>query len=164
MNELLSIETALLDDDGSCRDVNFSEPTWIGVTQLVKGLGQNFRERRAHNDDGHPLTESHWRKVKSSVLETGSVHLDYRDSLGVLINLQIWIASEEDGSPFIELTFFPEDLAEMDRLGENFIAWVDAARATLQANRYFCRYENASWRFGDTSQQSGVFFASNGYS
>ena len=160
MADFHAVETALLEhDDGSCRDVNFLEPTWDGVTTLIKRFEQVFGERTASDGEGNPLTEPHWQHLIASVLKTGYVHMVYRNSAETLTNVQAYVTSEDNGSPFIELTFFPEDLAQARNLGRDFIAWIDGAQTTLQARHYYCRFENASWSFGDVSRYSGVFFA-----
>jgi hypothetical protein len=72
-------------------------------------------------------------------------------------NLQVFVGSEEDGSPFVELTFSPEDVEPTTVLREEFIAWAQQMREQLGARRYYARYGDASWQFGDTGPQSGVF-------
>jgi hypothetical protein len=82
-------------------------------------------------------------------------------SMGPLQNLQVFICSEEDGSPFVELTFFPDDVESGPFLRRDFIAWARQMQTHLGARRYYARYENASWRLGDTGPQSGVFLVSD---
>jgi len=36
--------------------------------------------------------------------------LIFNAGVGLIRNLQVFICSEEDGSPFVELTFFPDDV------------------------------------------------------
>jgi len=87
--------------------------------------------------------------------------LIFNAGVGLIRNLQVFICSEEDGSPFVELTFFPDDVVPGPFLRRNFIGWAQRMQTHLRARRYFARYENASWRFGDTGAQSGVFLVSD---
>ena len=80
---------------------------------------------------------------------------------GPITNLQAFVCSAEDGSPFVELTFFPEDVRQTPSLRSEFIAWADNLKSRLRARRYYARYENASWRFGDIGANSGVFLVSD---
>ncbi|NSX53260.1 hypothetical protein [Parasulfitobacter algicola] len=165
MDRLSEIETSILDDDdGSCRDVNFLQPTWDGVEEFIKRSEKLFREYSSADGEGNSLLEPYWKSVKASVQKTGYVHLSYANSFEIINNVQIFVCSEDDGSPFIELTFFPEDVAVVSNLETVFIGWVGAAKFTLQASEYFCRYENASWTIGDISPGSGVFLASENIS
>ncbi len=107
MTKFLKLEDALLDEDGSCRDVNFLKPTWDGVTQFVNRLEQAFGERIASDGEGNSLAEPHWKDIKAAVLKTGSVHMVYRNCTEILNNLQVYVGREDDKSPFIELTFSP---------------------------------------------------------
>jgi hypothetical protein len=67
---------------------------------------------------------------------------------------------EESEAPFVELTFFPEDVVRTPELGKDFVEWADGIRAQLRARRMFARYENASWALGDVRAGSGVFLVS----
>ena len=72
-------------------------------------------------------------------------------------DLQIFLFREADGTPFVELTFFPEDVAKTGDVRTTFLQWLEALRDMLGAHRCYARYENASWTFGDVAQGSGVF-------
>jgi hypothetical protein len=61
----------------------------------------------------------------------------------------------------VELTFFPDDVIPGPFLRRNFIEWAQQMQTHLGARRYYTRYENASWQFGDTGAQSGVFLVSD---
>jgi hypothetical protein len=84
-----------------------------------------------------------------------------KEGPGMLRNLQAFICCEDDGSPFVGLTFFPDDVRQTSFLRDEFITWAQMLRLRLGAQRYYARYENASWQFGDISAQSGVFLVSD---
>ncbi|MEC9343195.1 MAG: hypothetical protein VYD64_05040 [Pseudomonadota bacterium] len=158
MNSIGEVDTAILKWDGACRDINFLHPTWSGVRSFVRHMETAFRQRRSCDDNGTELTEPHWRNFPAAVQNAGTVLLVYSASLEVLTNIQIFIVSEDNGEPFVELTFFPDNVARSDDVGREFVEWVKHAGTMLEARRLFCRYENAAWEMGDTSEDSGVFF------
>lgn len=80
-----------------------------------------------------------------------------RDGDSPIRVLQVFVFLEEDGSPFVELTFFSEDVVRTRDIERDFIGWVEGLRITLKARRAFARYVGAGWVFGDTGQDSGVF-------
>ncbi len=161
MRELQDIEAALLDVDGFCRDVNFEGVTWDGVAQLVRYLEPSFEERSARDRDGNLLNEPHSKTTIASTRESGAAHLTYNRGSGIVKHLQVFICREDNGSPFVALTVFPQDVVRSQDLKHDFIEWVNEMCAHLQAKRYYCRYENASWSLGDTDTMSGVFIISN---
>lgn len=163
MRELRDLVTSLLDADGSCRDVNFEEPTWKGVADLVDLLRVPFGTCAASDPEGQrlpePLRDS---VVKAATRCDGYVQVHLRDGKGLFKEVQLWVCVEDDKSPFVEIQFFPEDVARTATLRDDFLRWADRARSTLQASRFYARYENASWQFGDTSSHSGVFLVGTG--
>jgi hypothetical protein len=161
VRELSDIVTSLLDRDGSCRDLNFEGPTWAGVRDLLVSLESAFGEISGTDQEGNVLPDPLGDSVMAVEENRGQVRLIFNAGVGLIRNLQVFICSEEDGSPFVELTFFPDDVEPSPFLRRNFIAWAQQMQMHLRARRYYARYENASWRFGDTGAQSGVFLVSD---
>ncbi len=58
MRELLDLETSLLDEDGSCRDMNFESATWAGVTALMARLESSFRPVAGNDHVSMPALNS----------------------------------------------------------------------------------------------------------
>jgi hypothetical protein len=160
LSEFLDLETSLLDRDGSCRDLNFEAPTWSGVMDLVASLEKSYHSMSATDSDGHAIPDPLPVSVVTAAKSGGYVHGMFNGGPPPIKNLQAFIAQNEDGSPFVELTFFPEDVEPGQSLRLDFIAWADSLRILTQARRYCVRYENASWQFGDTGPRSGVFLVS----
>lgn len=160
MKELHDIATSLLDADGSCRDINFEAPTWEGVEDLMGSLVGSYKNASATDREGRTIATLP-RALLEAARDSGSVHLILKEGDGPIKFLQVFVFSEEDGAPFVELTFFPADIERTPTLRDEFIEWAEAARARLGALRYYARYENASWEFGDTGANSGVFLVSD---
>jgi hypothetical protein len=161
VREISDIVTSLLDRDGSCCDLNFEGPTWAGANALLDSLQSAFGEVSGTDHEGNVLTAPFRDSVLAVAENSGYLHLIFNAGTGLIRNLQVFICSEEDGSAFVELTFFADDVESGPFLRRDFIAWAEQMRMHLGARRYYARYENASWRFGDTGPQSGVFLVSD---
>ncbi|MDU8927515.1 hypothetical protein RXV86_08980 [Alisedimentitalea sp. MJ-SS2] len=151
----------MLDQDGSARDINFQAPTWEGVDRFFRRVEGCFRDICVSDGNGTDLPNPNWQRMKQAVTQTGVVRGLFKGSQTLPRNMQAFVFKQGDGSPFLELTFFPEDFANTDDLARSFLTWIEEAKTCLQAERYFCRYENASWTFGDTGRYSGVFLVSD---
>ena len=160
MMELHDVAAALLDDDGSCRDVNFENPTWDGVATLFENLLQHFHVASAGDHEGREIPEPIPSSVVALAQTGGFAQVFFSDGTGLVTRFQVFVSSEEDGSPFVEITFFPQDLDRDQDVKRVFVEWTDELQALLRARRYYARYENASWKFGDLSPTGGVFLVS----
>lgn len=153
------IRECLLDQDGSCRDVNFESPTWPGVFCLVSQLEAQFARVSLGTS-----TVAEFHDATSTVAniqgDGGHAQLLFRDGTGVLTELQLFVSVEENGDPFVELTFFPQDVMPIQSLSDAFVIWVRSVREALCSRRAFARYENMSWKFGDINAE--VFLVSGG--
>lgn len=161
MKELHDVASALLDVDGFCRDLNFERPTWAGVGALTGRLQESFKEISATDLQGHEIADVSPESVSYAARDSGSVRLLFGGGTGLIRHLQLFIVREAGGSPFVELTFFPDDVRPAEDLRTEFLSWANDLRACLRARRYYARYENASWRFGDIGDGSGVFLVSD---
>jgi hypothetical protein len=158
MNEIHDIVASVLDRDGSCRDLNFDAPTWEGVRVLLEYVLQRFPKHTATDAEGAMPVDRSAAGLVTLVRTSGALHLVLQESESEIVrHLQVFVFREEDGQPFVELTFFPQDVAEVANLRDDFLQWLHALRGMLEARRCYARYENASWTFGDTAPNSGVF-------
>ena len=160
MDTPFAIDAALLDVDGSCRDMNFDRATWPGVRSLIDRARREFGDVRvgftSHGTDEVQVADV---EVALDLVEQrgGCVQLLLNHGSSVLRHLQIF-ASSAPGEPlFVELSFFPQDVLPQVDPHVPFGAWADSVSNVLGATRYFVRYENASWTFGDVGAGSGVF-------
>lgn len=159
MSWLKAVENALLDyEEGLGREVNFVSPTWNGVAQFLKNLERQFKVLPAFDADGNSLKAPLWETATSSARGSDVIILRYEGGVEIITDILVSIWREDEGSPSVEITFFPNDVLRSVDLGEKFIAWIEEMQKHLQACGYFCRYENVSWRFGDAAPGTGVFF------
>ena len=164
MIEYYDIVESLLDNDGSCRDLNFELPTWAGVKKLLALLETDYKEISGTDQEGKALPQPFRESVLIAAKNSGYAHLLFSKGVGLIRNLQVFICMEKNGTPFVEISFFPDDVCSTSTLRDDFITWTQEMQSRLEARRHYARYENASWQFGDVSSQSGVFMASNNIS
>jgi hypothetical protein len=161
MRELIDIVTSLLDVDGACRDVTFEGSSWNGVADLIRCLQASYPDCSASAQEVRALTGPLAASLSRAIRDKGCVLIEFRRGPGIIKRLQVFVSGEADGSPFVELTFFPEDVKPTQELRCDFIEWADTMQRHLRARCYYARYENASWQLGDISSTGGVFFVSD---
>jgi hypothetical protein len=157
MEEFHDIVTSVLDADGSCRDINFDCPTWAGLEQALKCLFESFGDITVRTDDGAEAEKSRPSHLVKSIRGGTPLHVLLSRGRGLFRNMQIFASKEENGSPFVELTFFSDDVEQSSTLRGDFIKWVETIRDLMAASRAYARFENASWKQGDVGPSSGVF-------
>lgn len=159
MASLELIEEQLLFPDGSLRDINFVNPTWDGVIDLLNWFCKNYQITRAYTGEGTDF-KTDFEKCETFKLivplEEDSINVVGEDSDFVVKGLLIFVGNRDDEAPFVELTFGPEDLTNFSVA--TFVQFVEELRQILQASWYYVKYEDASWEFGSTGETSPVIF------
>ena len=156
----IDLVEGLLDRDGSFRDMNFEGATWEGVRKLIESLQAQFAsiDLPVLNDQDQPKVLNAEELVTDA---RGGKYfiLNCDRGTGIVIYLHVFVSDSEIG-PHVEFTFAPYNLRWKNDLRKEFLNWADEMRDALQARRYFVRYESVSWTFGDTGENSGVFYVS----
>ena len=157
------IQRCLFERDGSCRDINFTNPSWAGVDRLIERISRTHDIKEATDSSGSVVTVASGHTCDSLVpAPDGYVLFQGQAASALIRQLQVFVGREMDGMPFVEFTFFPDDLREAGFTVDGFVRFVRELQELLEATNYFVRYENASWRFGDCGQGSGVILSSTG--
>ena len=152
----MRIESQIVDIDGSCRDVNFPDSAMGKAIDLINYIESFSTLRSASNAEGGELTTKEIKSlISSSATQTISSGWECH---GLISQIQIFLNWVEIDEIFIELTFFPNDVNEKAYSLEAFKAWLKPFLVALNTDTYFVRYENVSWKYGDTSKDSGVIF------
>lgn len=153
MLELGEIASAVLDADGTTRDVTFTPVaasrlqaflrTSLGVYQIVE----------AHDGEGRdvaPLLRAYsFGKLFST--SRGFAHAVVQASEQLIPVLRLFIDWPEDENRYaLELSFLPSDLDVQSFYIRDFVALIESWRSVLDAEDYFVRYENASWEWYDS--------------
>ena len=150
--------------DGLCRDVNFEGGDWVGVSRLLAWFQGAYPVVQGHDHEGADvvaLLSASAEELRVALHGQGYLHYHGSQASGLIKDIQVFVGPEEDGSPFVEITFFPEYIDKQQYTTDGFVALVDHWRSLLRAVRFFVRYENASWELGDTGAHSGVIFTSD---
>ena len=152
----------ITDKDGSCRDINFDGVKWSGVEAYINKVSGLYSSLKcqAWEPEGEAIEVDSKEIVKRLKIPKTSAQIYSEDINNIIKQLQIYLFTEENGQPFIELTFFPEDINIELKDIDLFIKLIKDWNDTLAANKYYVRYENASWEFGDISKYSGIIYTS----
>ena len=152
-----SWEDDLKDRDGSCRDVNFSEHlSRESALALLEAIGTEWTLHSATDGDGLTVSPSNFRACIGT--GEGSLSTVWRGG-SFIKQLQCYFFWSPVDTVFSELTFFPDDIVEDRFTLSKLTAFLSIALAATHSTEYYVRYENASWRHGDTSPESGVIFS-----
>lgn len=158
MSQLPDLVESLLDDDGTCRDLTFECPTWSGVHALLAALEATCGDASGLDEQGESLDGQLAESAVAAARSGRHVNLAFGNCSGPVRNLQAFVCAEKNGTPFLEITFSPADVARSKTLRSDFVAWAAKLQSLLEARRFYARYENVSWRLGDTQPGAGVFW------
>jgi hypothetical protein len=128
---------------------------------MLASLEMSFGSVAGTDLDGSSVADPLSVSVLAQAQNGGYVHLACQGGRGPVKSLQAFVSIDKDRFPFVELSFFPDDLERTAELRRAFFAWLESMKALLGARRYYVRYEHASWKCGDTGVGSGVFLVSD---
>lgn len=153
----------ITDKDGSCRDINFDGANWTGVESFIEKIADLYSSLKCQvwqfNEEANEVGCKDM--LKNLKMSGASAQIYAEDISNILQQLQIFIFTEDNNQPFLELTFFPQDVNLEPGNIDAFINLVQDWNDILKATKFFVRYENASWKFGDESKYSGVIYTSD---
>lgn len=157
MRDLPLLERDLKDRDGSCRDINLSERiSRNSALKLLDAIASEWSLRSATDSQGNSLstTDMHDQLQASE----GSLSTFWTE--GPLIRqLQCYLYWNPSDDVFCEISFFPDDIVDSEFTMPRFMALLARFIKATRSTEYYVRYENASWRHGDTSATSSVIFS-----
>ncbi len=157
----MEIEDQVIEKDGSCRDVNFPDVNSSQAIALLNHVQSFCVLNSATDSEGKELEiEQIIERLSSSATET---IVSYWGCQELISQIQLFFSWENNSKIFIELTFFPQDIDKKAYSLENFMEWLKPFLVALNTKKYYVRYENASWTFGDTRKTSGVIFTNSQY-
>ena len=73
-------------------------------------------------------------------------------------DLQVFFSWDVKGEIFTEFSFSPRDVDVEKFNMDRFMGFLKPIIKTSGTQRFYVRYENGSWEYGDVSQYSGVIF------
>ena len=156
MIDLNRFRDALINTDGTARDINFTPLTLADCCGVVKSIFSHAAEGSVF--DGHGNAVSCDAEIfLSTGISTRSVHAELTNVSRTFTELQCFLCFDDD-SPFLELTFFPEHVSHHNDALSEIVGFLSNIIRDTDVSEYFVRYQNESWRFGDSTPGSGVIF------
>jgi hypothetical protein len=145
-------------DDGSCRDINFDRLDWDGAIAVIAMLLRDASSATATEGDGQSLDVAAvgGTGICQCARNTRSCHVVLTDVADLFQSLQAYVCPEEDGSAFVELTFFPDEVIRGSFTTDKLVDYIIHLSTIGRANNFYLRYENASWKLGSTGHGTGV--------
>ena len=151
---LRHVETALLDCDGSCRDINFAEGiSTSGAIDVLGFLASSWTMVRSMTSEGDEVAnaelQGYLRKASGSLstIWNGGHNPEH---------IQAYFHWDEPERVFCEITFFPQDFDGETFKLTDFLSMVSKFALAARSTEYYLRYEDASWRHGQDEKDSVI--------
>mgnify|MGYP003575759755 CR=1 FL=1 len=145
----------LLENDGACRDINFSEHiSTEGACALLDVIEARWQLIRATDHDGDVVRPGSLRAMLKR--ESGALSTIW-EGPAVPRHLQAffyWTCSDQ---VFCELTFFPEDLDPPQFVFEDFLHLLALFVRAARSREYYVRVGDGSWSHAKGSTGSVIF-------
>jgi hypothetical protein len=151
---LRSVEAALLDCDGSCRDINFAENiSTSGAIGILELLESSWTLAQAMTGEGDEVPST----VMQSILRqpNGSLSTVWRGGRNPE-HIQAYFHWVETDRVFCELTFFPQDFDSQTFTLLGFLSVLRNLAIAARSDEYYLRYEDASWRHGEHEKEGVI--------
>ncbi|MEM6386708.1 MAG: hypothetical protein AAF718_10775 [Pseudomonadota bacterium] len=130
-----SFEGFIGEREGAFRDINFANPSWNGFRRLVDHFAQKYPQVSVADKDGS-LNEVLSSVVTDAARKPGGLLVSYKSSEGWISEFQVFFGTEDDHSPYVEISFHPNDVIHSDDTRHAFLAWTDEVKLLLQADSY----------------------------
>lgn len=145
----------LLEDDGSCRDINFSENiSTLGACSLLDVIATRWKLSRATDVDGEAIRPE---RLQACLLQKEGALSTVWDGPALPHRLQAYFYWTGLDRVFCELTFFPEDLDPPRFELPDFLRVLALFVHATQSQEYYVRVEDASWSHAGSNKESVIF-------
>ena len=148
------VETALLDCDGSCRDINFAECiSTSAAIDVLECLASSWNLAQAVTGNGHEIANA---ELRGHLLQaSGSLSTVWNGGRNPE-HIQAYFHWDEPDGIFCEITFFPQDFdGETFKLME-FLSMLSKLALAARSEEFYLRYEDASWRHGQHEKEGVI--------
>ena len=107
--EKSAIEHCILDEDGSCRDINMDDMDIQAARQIAFLLLQSFDFKRGISQAGDELAgeTAHAQLDAEFLKSSNALHLILESDKNLLSHLQLFFHWEQASMVSLEFTFFP---------------------------------------------------------
>ena len=157
--ELLSpYYDAITECEGSFRDLNF-KPANVAAAEGVFDLFSTlFVLSDAHDEEGNELLDIATIYFQVENKQTGMIHACWTGEKKWVTQIQIFM--DWDAPDFnCEISFYPDDIDKSIFTAQLFTEFLENLLKIADTEEYYLRYENASWRFGEYKENSGIIFS-----
>lgn len=135
LRNFASFEEFIGERDGAFRDINFTNPAWKGLTRLAEHFAERYRQKSATDQNGS-VTEVLSSVVADTARQPGGLQISYKSNGGWISEFQVFFSTEEDNSPFVEISFHPDDVIHSNDIRRKFLTWTDEVKLLLDADSY----------------------------
>ncbi|WP_323141647.1 hypothetical protein [Massilia phyllosphaerae] len=151
------VMNSLLVDDGSCRDINFSQCiSTHGAKSLLDTLSAFWTLTEATDAEGEDVADACLGASLSR--QEGALRTLWHGP-GLLRDLQAFLYWPAHDQVFCELTFFPEALDVPGFTLEGLLTQLATFVRVTGSREYYVRFENAAWRHGCHDRDQGVILS-----
>ena len=130
--------------------------TWPDVLVILQRTLTFITDGTVHNGDGDEIPLNA-QGIYDAARTTPHTQLCATSASAPFRSFQLFVCVDND-APFMELTFFPDDIVERDDPLPAVVRFLNHLCDGTSVSNYFVRYENVSWVSGDTGPNSGVIF------
>lgn len=148
------VEAALLDRDGSCRDINFSESILTSrAIDVLEFLASSWTYVQAMTGEGDEIASA---ELKGNLqLASGSLSTIWNGGRNPE-HIQAYFYWNEPDKVFCEITFFPQDIDSGTFKLMEFLSMLGKLVSVAGSDEYYLRYEDASWRHGQQKNDAVI--------
>ena len=155
------IEKQIIEIDGSCRNINFYVPQKNYLINLLKFLMDQYRFLSVAKSDGNKISIDNEDCKLDELVSFYNEHINLllENKNQVIKNPQFFISRGESEDYYLEITFFPNDINRDKFTFIIFVEWLSQILKCGNSKEFYVRYENSSWKYGDSSDDSGVIYS-----
>ena len=148
------VETALLDCDGSCRDINFAECiSTSGAIDVLRVLASSWTLVQAMTGEGDDIAKA---ELQGNLRQaSGSLSTVWNGGSNPE-HIQAYFHWDEPDRVFCEITFSPQDFDGKTFKLIDFLSMLSKLTLAARSAEYYVRYEDASWRHGQHEKDSVI--------
>lgn len=139
------VEEGLTHVDGGCRDANWFGLNVDGVVAIFEYLVERYTERTINIYEGDEVFQGNSQEAVKALRQRKTVQAYLDGGPKELSQIQFYgYHDEKEPSWFVELTFFPQDVALENGLGA-VLQHFETMREASGASGWLIRVENASF-------------------
>ncbi|MEM6589877.1 MAG: hypothetical protein AAF641_15620 [Pseudomonadota bacterium] len=101
----------------------------------MTNFAQKYHQKSATDENGS-VNEVLSDVVVGAARRPCGLRVSYSSGVGWISEFQVFFGVEEDHSPFVEVSFHPNDVIFLGDMRLAFLAWTDETKILLEADSY----------------------------